>query len=236
MGERASLRVVLFTNYSSASRELLDTLLAQGIVPTLVVFAPAKVQRLSWGVRIKNFLRSGSFREPKTILNREGIPFSFVESHNSPEAKELLRSSHTDILLLYGTKIIQEEVLHIPSIGVLNAHSALLPKYRGTKVEFWILYNKEPQYAGVTIHWVNPGLDEGDIFLQEPLSVSSDDTPDTLRAKSIPLAGKLFAEAIRRIYVGDIIRLPQDAAQATKVQRPTPEQVIEFNSRKRNAR
>lgn len=233
MDEKESVKTFLFTSYSSAAYEIIRQLIDADIKLEGVLFSPENIKRISWKEHARNVLCGRGLREPRKILSDNSIPYRFTDDHNGDTSKAMLRDSNADILLLYGTKIIHAEVLQIPKIGCLNAHSALLPKYRGGKSEFWLLYNNEPQYAGVTIHWVTPGLDEGDIFLQEPLIIVNNDTPDTLRKKSIPLAGKLFVEAVKNIENKNIIRLPQDASKATKYKRPTQEERDNF--KKRNA-
>lgn len=237
MGEKKSIKVFLFTSYLPASYEILKNLIDANVELVGVLFSPKNMQRISWKNRIKNIINTGKLKEPKNILKKNNIPYSFIDNHNSVEAQLKLKTANVDILILYGTKIIRADVLAIPKIGCLNAHSSLLPKYRGGKSEFWMLYNDELQYAGVTIHWVNPGLDDGDIFLQAPIKATPDDTVVSLREKSIPIASRLFVEAIKKIEQGNIIRIPQDESIATKFKWPTPEEVNNFKmkyAKKRN--
>lgn len=173
----------------------------------------------------------GSFREPSTLLKKNSIPLYRVDSYNEAPAEQALRDASTDILLLYGSKIIKPNILAIPKIGTLNAHSSLLPKYRGSASEFWMLYNNEPQYAGTTVHWVDPGLDTGDIFLQQPIQAPSGISPQELRMIGRPIAAKLLAEAVRSIERGEMKRIKQDESQATKFKRPTAEDLENFHQK-----
>lgn len=224
------MKVFLFCNYQTCY-EVIRVLSEGGVRLEGVLFAPAAPRGLGWRQRIKNLLSGGSFKEAGQLLKKNNIPFYFVDSYNDLEAESILKRSEADVLLLYGTKIITPNILSIPRVGTLNAHSALLPKYRGTKAEFWLLYKNEPQFAGVTIHWVTPGLDEGDIFLQQPLIVDVDETPGSLREKSRSLAGKLFVKAINSIAQGVQIKQPQNNNQATKFKRPTSEMLQLFESK-----
>lgn len=232
MDAKKSLRVVLLANYGS-SYEVLLGMISRGVRPQAVFFAPEKVQRLGWKRRFENLFSHGSLKEPKLLLAKHSIPYHFVADHNSPSTEEMLRRYSPDVLLLYGTRIIKPNILAVPKVGTLNAHSSLLPKYRGSKSEFWILKNGDVQYAGVTIHWVTPGLDEGDIFLQRSLLVGSDETPRSLREKSRPLAGELYAEAIKLLEEGKSIRIPQDETKASKFKKPTAADVEAFEKRTR---
>lgn len=196
-----------------------------------MAFSPKKIRRLGLRTYLSNLIFNKKLGDPSLLLRQHNIPYYFVDSHNSEEVCEILSQARIDILLLYGTKIIKPFVLEIPRLGTLNSHSALLPKYRGGKSEFWILFNNEPQYAGVTIHWVVPGLDAGDIFLQEPLPVEAGETPKTLREKSVPVTGRLFVKAIKNIEEENIIKIPQNESEATSYRAPTPEQIAEYEKK-----
>lgn len=233
MGTGEPLTVVIFASYSDTSYEMFKALLQAGARISQVVFAPDTIRRLSWRKRLRNLFVRRSFEEPASLLRAHNVPFSFAKSHNGQQAMAALAGS--DVLVLYGTNIIKEPVLTLPRIGVLNAHSSLLPKYRGSRAEFWMLYHGEPQYAGVTVHWVTPGLDDGDMFLQEPISATLSDTPESLRRRSAPVAGKLIAACLDRIAHGAILRTPQDPTEATRYGRPTEEDKREFARRRKHA-
>lgn len=229
MGKEEQIKVFLFAGYAGAY-EVIKGFLENNTNLVGVLFAPENIKRLGWRARIKNVLSSGRFKEPIRVLKKYKVPFYFVSDYNGVEAENILQGSGADVLLLYGTKIIKPNILSIPKIGTLNAHSAILPKFRGSRSEFWILYYGDLERAGVTIHWVTPGLDEGDIFLQERLPVEVSDTPRTLREKSRPLSGKLFSMAIKSIEAGKLLRIPQDANEVTKFKRPKPEDVEAYNT------
>ena len=57
--------------------------------------------------------------------------YSALSVSNQDFVIKRLKEQEADVLLLHGTKIISEMVLNVPKIGTLNAHSSLLPKYRG---------------------------------------------------------------------------------------------------------
>jgi methionyl-tRNA formyltransferase len=164
----------------------------------------------------------------QSLLAAHRVGWSAVSDHNGADCVATLGRLRPDVLVLYGTRIIREPVLGLPSIGTLNVHSSLLPRYRGGKSEFWILLRGEPEAFGVSVHWVDPGLDTGPIFLQERIPVAAEDTPATLREKATQLGPVLLAEALRRIAQEDIVRRPQDAASASCFRAPTAADVAEF--------
>lgn len=223
MDEEQKIRVFLLAGYSP-SYGVIRTLLKEGVNLVGVLSSPEHVQSIGWKECLKNFFCFGNIREPKRLLKNNHVPLYFTETYNNDVAERIISDAKPDVLLLYGSKIIKPNILAIPKIGTLNAHSALLPKYRGGASEFWMFFNQEFQYAGVTIHWVTPGLDVGDIFLQEPLVVNEHDNPRTLRLKGRALMGPLFVKAIRLIERGICTRLPQDESQSSKYKQPTEEE------------
>jgi methionyl-tRNA formyltransferase len=230
MEKRAGLNVFLFSAYN-VSYETIHNLLDAGIRLKGVLVLSSQPTTLGWGQRLRNLASFGSFREPSSLLKKHAIPLYRVDDYNGPEAEQALRDASTDILLLYGSKIIKPNILAIPRVGTLNAHSSLLPKYRGSASEFWMLLNDERQYAGITVHWVDPGLDTGDIFLQRSITAPPGITPRELRAIGRPIAAQLLTEAVLSIERGEVKRVKQDESQATKFKRPTPEDVDRFNKK-----
>jgi len=146
------------------------------------------------------------------------------ESINSPEGIAALRELKPDLLVVaaYG-QILSRDVLAIPTRGVINVHASLLPKYRGAAPVAYAILNGEKQ-TGVTIIKVTPGLDSGDMILQEAIDILPDDTTGSLEARLAVLGAKLAVEAVN-LYeahaanpqaASPLAGLPQDPALVTK--------------------
>ncbi|MFO0805879.1 MAG: methionyl-tRNA formyltransferase [Gemmataceae bacterium] len=130
------------------------------------------------------------------------IPIAQPESINSPEGLEQLRAMKPDLLVVaaYG-QILSKDVLAIPTRGVINVHASLLPKYRGAAPVAYAILNGETQ-TGVTIIKVTPGLDSGDMILQEAIDILPDDTTGSLEARLAVLGAKLAVDAVRMYQSG----------------------------------
>lgn len=138
------------------------------------------------------------------------------ESINTPEGLEQLRGLQPELLVVaaYG-QILSRDVLGVPTVGTINVHASLLPKYRGAAPVAYAILNGETQ-TGVTIIKVTPGLDSGDMILQEAIEIRPDDTTGSLEARLAELGARLAVEAVRKYEAGPVAGAKQDPARVTK--------------------
>jgi len=151
------------------------------------------------------------------IAQQHGVAVVQPESINTPDGLEQLRPMRPDLLVVaaYG-QILSRDVLTTPTLGTINVHASLLPKYRGAAPVAYALLNGEAK-TGVTIIKVTPGLDSGDMILQEAIDIFPDDTTGTLEARLAQLGAKLAVEAVRKYRsAGSVEGVKQDAALVTK--------------------
>jgi len=124
------------------------------------------------------------------------------------EFADQLSSFEPDLCILaWWPFILKAGVLRVPRLGCLNFHPSLLPHGRGKAPNFWALRNQTP--FGVTIHWVDEGIDTGDIAYQREIPVSWCDTGETLYYRSRNAVVDLFKEKWPEIQAGHIPRQPQ---------------------------
>ncbi|MEN6356673.1 MAG: formyl transferase [Armatimonadota bacterium] len=120
-----------------------------------------------------------------------------VENFNSPESEQLLRSMAPDLLILGGSRIIKSNILSIPKMGVINAHPGLLPKYRGVDVIPWAVLQGDS--VGVTVHYVDVGVDTGRICRNEVVSLQKGDTFEVLARRVEQTAGRLMGSVVAEL-------------------------------------
>ena len=108
----------------------------------------------------------------KQFLSSEGINLiELNESINSEKSLNKLRALQPDLLIsIAGNEIFKKELINLAPKGCLNLHTGLLPKYRGLMPTFWAMKNKE-KYIGVSVFFVDEGIDSGPIIEQEKLSI-----------------------------------------------------------------
>ena len=146
-----------------------------------------------------------------------GVVIAQPESINTPEGLALLRGMKPDLLVVaaYG-QILSKDVLSVPTRGTINVHASLLPKYRGAAPVAYAILGGEAQ-TGVTIIKVTPGLDSGDMILQEAIDILPDDTTGSLEARLATLGAKLAVEAARKYAAGGSVEgVKQNPALVTK--------------------
>ena len=110
--------------------------------------------------------------------------------------------------------MIKPPILDIPPAGCLNLHGSLLPKYRGRCPINWVLVNGEKE-TGVTLHYMTPKPDDGDIVCQKRVAISDDDTALSLHQKVKDAASVMLNEILPLIKKGKAPRKCQDHAQAS---------------------
>ena len=117
------------------------------------------------------------------------------------------------ITCAYG-QILPLEMLQIPRLGCINVHASLLPKLRGGAPIHHAIMDGFSK-TGVTIMYMDKGMDTGDIISQREILISDDDTAETLHDKLSVLGRDLLLETLPSILNGTNSRTSQDEAEAT---------------------
>ena len=135
------------------------------------------------------------------------------------------------VVVAYG-KILPKEIIDIPKYGIINVHSSLLPKYRGASPIHSAILNGDTE-SGVSIMYIEEGLDSGDVILQESCDILESDTLGTLHDKLKDLGAIGLEKALKLIEAGKVEATKQDESLATFVKPITKEQTkIDWNNTK----
>lgn len=135
-----------------------------------------------------------------------------VPSHNGREALELLDGLRPDIIAVYGTAVIRPPVMTKARQAVLNMHTGISPRYRGSDTVFWPLHNEEPEWIGTTVHQLDAGIDSGPVLATVRPAIDAADDEDTLFAKCVLVGADAYARVIAAVAAGSATPLPQDLA------------------------
>jgi len=97
---------------------------------------------------------------------RLGIPVLRFEKANDPAFLDRLRALEPDVIFNQSEMLLKKEFLAVPKLGVVNRHGSTLPRHRGRMGSFWQHAAGESE-IGVTVHFVDEGVDTGAIIHQE---------------------------------------------------------------------
>lgn len=163
---------------------------------------------------------SGRKRRPapcplKALAESLGYEVCTPESIRAPEAVQPLADVEPEAIVVADyAQFLPRSVLDLPPYGTLNIHPSLLPKYRGAAPVQWALINGDTE-TGVSIAYVTPAMDAGDIVLQRTCAIAPDDNAETLSQKLAGIGAELLLNALDGIEDGTASAIPQDDAAAT---------------------
>jgi methionyl-tRNA formyltransferase len=112
------------------------------------------------------------------------------------------------IFLAWWPRIIPDYIINAPGTGVINFHPSLLPYNRGKNYNFWTIVENTP--FGVTLHFIDEGIDSGDILFQSRIEKHWEDTGETLYLKAKGEIISLFKARYPDIIEGKYTRTPQN--------------------------
>lgn len=140
-------------------------------------------------------------------LNTSEIPSKKkqeVRSINSDIAIQLLKEINPDLIVISGTRIISKKVLNSVNCKFINIHAGITPKYRGVHGAYWALINDDIENVGVTVHFVDPGIDTGSIITQASITPSRKDNYITYPLLQLSEGLKILKPAIEDYFNGKL--------------------------------
>ncbi|UCG69079.1 MAG: methionyl-tRNA formyltransferase [Thermoplasmata archaeon] len=147
-------------------------------------------------------------QEMKELCVTNSIP---IEQHDKiREMKDKISSLSPDLMISVGYMgILPKEIFSIPKKGTINLHAGLLPKYRGRGPITWALINDEKE-IGVTVHFIDEGIDSGDIIYQDKIQITDEDNAKTLYEKATKKSPDILIRALNLLKDKDFKATPQD--------------------------
>lgn len=149
------------------------------------------------------------------VARRKSLPLRCPERANAEEFVAWVRSLALDL----GVSMSYDQIFRRPlrdaaRLGFINCHAGKLPLYRGRNVINWALINDERE-IGLTVHYIDDGIDTGDIILQETLPLALDDTYASVLARTQEAFPGLLAKALAVLGRGAAPRRPQAHIEGT---------------------
>ncbi len=151
------------------------------------------------------------------------IPVFKTKNINSAESLNYLKQFAPDLLILASfTQILKPPVIDLAKKGTINLHGGKLPQYRGASVLNWQIINGEPE-IGISIIFVDEGIDTGDIIAQARWPLKPTDTIKDVVDKTLTLFPKMLLKAVKEIDAGTVKRIPQDKTKGRLYRKRRPE-------------
>ncbi len=195
---------------------LLEKKLPIAAVVTAVDRPKGRSQRVS-ATPVKEFL----------LAQNSQVQLLQPEKASSPEFVALLRQLKPELIVVvsYG-QLLKQNLLDLPSLGIINVHPSLLPKYRGpSPIQSAVLAGEKE--TGVTIMEINLELDAGDIIDVQKVSVDQEETFGEVETKLAQVSCHLLEKNLRKILQEKKIqKTPQNHSQATFTKKIFPEDAL----------
>lgn len=156
-------------------------------------------------------------------LDRGSIPKSkitSVKSVNSQKTIDTLKSISPDAIVINGTRIISSKVIDSAGCKLFNIHAGITPKYRGVYGMYWALVNKDYQNCGITVHFIDKGIDTGCIIYQELTVATESDNVVTYIYLQIKSALPKLKQAINE-YLDGTLQLQKGPQESHLYSHPT---------------
>lgn len=152
----------------------------------------------------------------KVVAEKHGVAvFQPKKIRSNPAVFDFLKDKHPDLIVVVAFgQILPIEFIDFPSLGTLNVHASLLPKYRGASPIVHVLLNGERE-TGVTIMKVDEGIDTGDILSQMVVPVSDNMTAGELEEVLAVQGSQLLLETLPGYVEREMALSPQDNGKSS---------------------
>ena len=144
------------------------------------------------------------------MAEEHSIDVLYAPNINSDDFLSKLRKYSSELYVSMSfDQIFKENIRKIPNRSVINCHAGKLPYYRGRNILNWVLINDEKEF-GITVHYVDAGIDTGDIILQDTYPITDCDTYKTLLEKAYEACPDILYRAIKLIQKDRVQVIKQD--------------------------
>lgn len=176
--------------------------------------------------------RRGGKAVPTDLKKRAielGIPVIDVQDVRSDEFLNQMKSLRPDLLVIVAFRILPTQILDVPTMGAINLHASLLPKYRGAAPIHWSIIRGEKE-TGCTVFFLNEKVDGGQIIAQLKTPIGDMETTGDLYDRLKKLGSVLLKESVDKIAEESYRLIKQNEEEATSAPKLFKENTqIDFN-------
>lgn len=143
------------------------------------------------------------------LAERNSIPLELSKNINSEEFIAKVKEYNVDLFVSMSfNQIFKSTLINLPKYRTINCHAGKLPYYRGRNILNWALINDEKEF-GITVHYMDEGIDTGDIILQEVYPITDVDDYGTLLSRAYVGCADVLYRAIKMIQTGSVKAIKQ---------------------------
>ena len=150
----------------------------------------------------------------KVLAGQHAIPVYQPARVREPDAIEIIRTLAPDVIVVVAFgQILPKALLDIPSMGCINVHASLLPRYRGAAPLNWCIINDEHE-TGVTTMLMDVGLDTGPMLLKQATPIDEHEDIVSLHDRISTMGAELLSETLDGLTAGTIVPQEQNGSQS----------------------
>ncbi len=143
------------------------------------------------------------------LASDNDIPIELSNNINSQEFINNIKKYYADLFVSMSfDQIFKSEIINLPQYKTINCHAGKLPFYRGRNILNWVLINDEKEF-GITVHYIDEGIDTGDIILQDVYPITEQDDYGTLLIRAYDGCAELLYKAIKTIQYSEVKSIRQ---------------------------
>lgn len=145
----------------------------------------------------------------KNFARQYGIDYLTPVRINSEEFYDLAQGYGCDLFVSMSfNQIFKPQITSLPPMGTINCHAGKLPFYRGRNILNWALINDEREF-GITVHYIDDGIDTGDIIEQRVYPISDSDDYRSLLERAVVGCADILYDSICQLRLGTARRTAQ---------------------------
>lgn len=149
-----------------------------------------------------------------------------VNDANEDKCIQFIQKNNPSIVFIYGTAILSKNFIKKVNTKILNIHAGILPFYRNVHSDFWAYSKKDYKNIGVSLFYLDAGIDTGDIAIQKRIKCTGKDSLSDIKAKNLNLSVSLIESSFKKIRSRTLKKIRQDISNTGFYPTPTFKDIL----------
>jgi folate-dependent phosphoribosylglycinamide formyltransferase PurN len=218
-----------FVNRLNGRFPLSAVLLETSVYPEPIAHSGEEKNAWDWFFTRRKIFEDKAFGPENRIQTANNPPTIQIPQGklNAPETVQIIKNFHPEFIALFGTGLLEQEILDLYPNRIFNLHVGLPRFYRGSSCNFWPVHNGHLEKLGASIHLTNAGIDTGNIAAQSVIKLEDDDDEQTLAGKTLTTGIELMISVIQNWCDGTLKLTNSDKTGKLYLRKDfTPEAVL----------